>query len=262
VRAASTFLVGLAIPLAACGGSDTDVETGADTASSPGAAIAAAAVATLGARTAKVTLVVEHTRSEATWGIEAGEQQGSLTGVVDFDEYLVELQADNKRTIFDGTTVYFKDEYEQDKRWRKHDLDDQPTETSLLLARRYDPVHLLRLVASLDDFGPTARAVGEEEIRGAATTRYDAAVENEALAEALTPGISYAEIVESEAYPRPIDQYTPLDGWVGEDGRLHKVVYEWDAFGTLFGERMIIEFYDFGADVEIDVPSPEQTVRG
>ena len=261
MRTAPAILVGLALPLAACGGSDSAVDTSADTTSSPGASIAAAAAETLDAPTARVTYMVEHTRSDATWGIEAGERGKTLEGVVDFGAYRIALAADQQKTIFDGPTVYFKDGYETDKRWKKYELDGTST-SEVSLIRRADPIHLLQLIASLDDFGPVPEVVGDEQVRGRATTHYEASVENESLMRAFVPGVSYEEYVQSQAYPEPIETYTPLEAWVGDDGRLHRVVYDFDVFGTLLGERTIVELYDFGADFEIELPAPSATVEG
>ena len=264
MRAAPALLVGLTIPLTACGGSDTEVETSPATTSSPGAAIAAAAERTLDAGTARVALVTEHTTSDATWGIEAGEREKTLEGLVDFETHRVALGTDAKSQIFDGATVYYRDDGDPAMRWRKHDLDDPSTgEGWGGLIRRFDPVHLLSFIASLDDFGPAPALVGEDRVRGTATTHYSAHIENEAITQSFAPGVTYEELVESEAYPRPVDQYTTLDAWVGDDGRLYKVVYNFDLFRSLLGgERTIVELYDFGADVQIEVPSPDEVVSG
>lgn len=264
MRAAPAIAVGLTLPLAACGGSDTDVGTSPATASSPAAAIVAAANETLESGTARVALTSEHTTSDRTWGIEAGEREKTLEGLVDFGTHRVALGTDAKSQIFDGATVYHRDEADPDMRWRKYELDDPSTgEGWGGLVRRFDPVHLLSLIATLDDFGPAPAVVGDERIRGTATTHYSAYIENETITQSFAPGVTYKELVESEAYPRPVDQYTTLDAWVGDDGRLYKVVYDFDLFRSLLGgERTIVELYDFGADVEIAVPSPDEVVDG
>jgi hypothetical protein len=261
VRGAPTVFVGLAIPLAACGGSDAEVEPGAAAApATSAAAIAAAARDTLAAGTARLSVTVVHTTSDATWGIEAGEREKPRTGVVDFGERRVALGSDATELVFDGTTVYFRDENQPDERWRKHDLRDlSSNDLAEVLLRRFDAVHLLAFVASLTDFGPVVR---EMKVQGGSATHYSAYLENEAITRAFVPGVSYEELAESEAYPVPVSQWTDLDVRVDEAGRVFEIAYDFDVFGGLFGERTIFEFSDFGADVEVSVPSPEETVDG
>jgi hypothetical protein len=261
MRAAPAIAIGLTLPLSACGGSDTEVLTTSGTVSAPGAAIAAAAQKTLDSGTARVKVTIEHTTSDAHWGIEAGERDSSV-GWIDFENYLVAI-GDPPTSIFERTTLYFKEDEQPDARWRKHDFGRMSADdASLFVLRRYDPVHLLKLIASVDDFGLVPNLVGEERIRGRATTHYDVSIENEALARALMPGITYEEWNESRAYPEPIQTYAPLDAWVGADGRLYRVAYDWAVFESLFGERTVVDLYDFGADVEIELPAPDEVVSG
>jgi hypothetical protein len=158
--------------------------------------------------------------------------------------------------------VYFRDDDEPGPSWRKSDLGrTSADEPSPALLRRYDPLSLLRLIVSLDDFGPTATALGTEQVHGVETTRYVASIEKEELAKEFLP-VSYEEFNASRAYPEPLETYAPLQAWLGADGLLYRISYDFDAFDALLGERTIVEFHDFGAKVEIDVPSPEETVSG
>lgn len=245
--APALVLVGLAVPLAACGGSETSTDTG----SSQGGTVADAVEETFDAGTAKFTLTFEHTRDEATWGIEKGERD-SLEGTVDFGQHRVEIGTDTDRVILDESAYYFRET--DDSPWQQYSRDPEsgdkpPPDVSL---GRLDPVPVLEYVVAIES---SFEAAGEEDVRGAPAARHTGLGEAEALMRALLSE-SLFSLLQWESHAVTVDRTdsAPLDVWVGEDGRVHKVVLDFPNFGSFVGDLTTIELHDFGADVDIELP--------
>ena len=237
--AVATGVVGLTLVVSGCG---TDRAEG-DSAASTGDVVAEAAQRTLDAGTARISFTTERTQSAAE-------------GHVDFDRHLVELGDDRPNLIIDGSTFYDTNDSLPEGTWRKYDIADN--EPAALLLRSPDAVHLLEVLVESSDVAAPFADVGEENVRGAPATRYLGGVEEEALADALVPGIPYASFLESERIPSGL---TSLGVWIDAEGLVRRVEYQLSILGPLGGEKTTIELFDFGAPVDIEIPGPENVVE-
>jgi hypothetical protein len=92
-----------------------------------------------------------------------------------------------------------------------------------------DPAQALEVIRSAVDF----EQVGRAEVRGTPTTHHRGTIGDDA--DGTAP------------------QGSVVDAWVDDEGYLRKMSFvDGEATAT-------IEFYDFGADVEIEPPSPDET---
>jgi hypothetical protein len=90
-----------------------------------------------------------------------------------------------------------------------------------------------RLLAMLRGASQSTDRVGDEDVRGVDTVRYRLEVDCE-----------QAEIVDCDGSTAPVDV------WVGDDGLVRRIAVE---EGT---SPFVFEFFDFGADVDIQPPPP------
>jgi hypothetical protein len=248
-------LAALSLTGVACSGSETSAEPG-----SPGAATIADAVdETLAAGTARVTVTFEHTREERTFGVEVGERD-SVEGAVDFELRRTEIGSEIDTFVIDESSYFVHEE--PDPQWHRFSRDPKPGDAvppdySL---GRLDVIRQLGYAAAIEG---SFEAVGEEEVGGMATTRYSGVGEAEALMRALLDESLYEKLRWS-THSTSVDrsESVSFDVWVGEDGRVHKVVYDFPDFSSFLGDLTTIELRDFGADVAIEVPAPEDTVDG
>jgi hypothetical protein len=94
------------------------------------------------------------------------------------------------------------------------------------------PQKLLRI---LRDASSETEDLGDEEIRGVDT-------------------VGYRLTVDCEVALLSCDSTAPVDVWIGDDGIVRRIELEDDDGNVTF------EFFDFGADVEIEAPPPEEVV--
>ena len=88
------------------------------------------------------------------------------------------------------------------------------------------------LLAMLRDASQSTERVGEEQVRGDDTVRYRLVVECEQV-----------ELTDCDAATAAVDV------WIGEDGLVRRIAVEQGS------SPFAVEFYDFGADVDIEPPS-------
>ena len=113
----------------------------------------------------------------------------------------------------------------------------------------------------LEKTNATIEEVGKETIRGVDTTHYLAIFDTETLLAEATP----EERAEIEAQgPIPIEEM-PMDIWIGDDGLVYRYVIDisGDTVEANPGEgfeRMLMTFemYDWGSDINIEIPSADQ----
>jgi hypothetical protein len=263
------FLLALVLGLAACSGSGNAdgeaVETQARPASAQ-AAVAAAGEATQGARSARVTF---------TATLEGGAAEGTFTGEGAFTERRGRMTMDlsglggggafgsgKLEVIFDRLVVYlrFPPEVVQGlpgaRAWLKIDLAALGAQQGidfeqLLQLNQSDPTEaLVYLRAAGSDF----REVGTERVRGAETTRYRGTIDLRKVA-AQAPAQarkSYERVIELSGKTE-----LPMDVWIDEEGLARRIRFE-QRLPNGAALKMTQELYDFGADVDVELPPADQ----
>ena len=129
-----------------------------------------------------------------------------------------------------GNAVYMRnrDESEPDAKWQKLPADDE---------HPLDELSPDRLLALLRGASVASEYGGEETVRGVSATRYR-----------LTVDCEEAELAECGSGK------TPVDVWIAADDTVRRIALEND------GQSITIEFFDFGAPVEVE-PPPAQEVE-
>lgn len=256
--ASVTALAALSLSAVACGGSEASTDTTGDTTSSRMATVGDAVAETIDAGTARVDLTFEFTRAGGYFS-EAGDRD-SAEGIVDFERSVNELGTGADRVIVDETSFYTAPEEPGETQWKRFDTaaDAGGTLAPDVSFGRLDVTRQLDYVASI---AASFEAAGEEDLRGAATTRYTGVGDAETLMRALVSDFVFA-VLPWTTHASTVDpsDSVPFDVWIGEDGRVHKVEYDFPNFDSLVGDRTTIVLYDFGADIDIELP--EEVIEG
>jgi hypothetical protein len=115
---------------------------------------------------------------------------------------------------------------------------------------------------SLEACGGDVEELGEETIRGVATTHYRGTIERDKL-ESKLRGEGKADVAElvDRAY-RGGGSSFPVEVWIDEDGLVRRVRQEMPVAGedgaTDLTMDMRVELYDFGAEPDIDLPPQDR----
>lgn len=256
------------LSLTACGGdSETPLEL-----------IATAGADTIEGETARLSLRQD---IEGVPGVDDISLSGE--GAVDFDTARATLDLDlapllenlgvsaeegRLETISDGTVAYLRapfltEQLDVDTPWVSVDVAELGEDTAGIDLQQLqqltgsNPSDALGLFEGV--VGDSIEEVGEEQVRGADTTRYRATLDlQKAIREA-------GAVTDEETFQRFVETLgtdeLDVDLWVDDEGRIRKYSYVQalppEAGG---GESSItFEYYDFGADVEVRIPSPEET---
>ena len=155
----------------------------------------------------------------------------------------------------------------QARPWLKLDLAALARHAGLDLERlkqvlSSDPTGWLHFLRGVSD---DARQVGTEDVRGTETTRYAATVDLDKAARQAPPE---ARDQVSKAAQRLGTTTLPVETWIDDEGRLRRERFTVDlskvtplggapppAAGML---TTTVELFDFGVDVEVSEPPPEQ----
>jgi hypothetical protein len=113
-----------------------------------------------------------------------------------------------------------------------------------------DPSKMLEYLRATSDVDEK----GEETIRGAHTTHYEARLQLDRVADRVSPEAAQAlEQVTKTLKTKEI----PLDVWVDDDGLVRRLTMDWHPAGGVFS--MSLDLFDFG-DVDLDVPTASETI--
>jgi hypothetical protein len=106
--------------------------------------------------------------------------------------------------------------------------------------------------------------LGAEEVRGEPTIHFRAAIDLgralEQVPEALRPQV--------EAQLGALGDTLPVEVWLGGDGLVRRLSMDMaellatasaESGQELEGGAMVIEYFDYGADVDVDIPDPDDT---
>lgn len=270
-RAGLAALV-LAMVLAACsgGGQSAVVER-----------LAQAADRTAEAGTARIGIA----QSLVRLGGQAGEVALAGEGVVDLTAKRGRLtlevagagaQAGARgayELIFDGTTVYAQlPGFDLPTPWLRIELGELPGMDAAQLEQfaQLDPADGLRLLSAAID---EVETVGEEEIRGVTTTHHRLRLDLKRAAENAPPE---AQEYLGRQVGRLGVETLPLDVWLDEEGRVRRQAYQIDlaggglpppgvpsagpaaGAGAPTGVRLAVDYYDFGVQVDVAAPPPDE----
>lgn len=256
------FLLPLALLLAllasACGGSEPTAEQ-----VSPDAVLLAASK-TNDAGTYK---------ADITGTMEIAGQSMDMSGAGEFDgvhqrghmSYVMNLNAQDvdMKIVFAYPVIYMQLPPESGrlpdgKTWIKMDLEKLGREAGfdfgqIMQAGQSDPSQGLNFLRGVTD----VQAVGNEDVRGVATTHYTGVVD------LLSLGTRYPEMKPS--IDQLVDQSgvsrVPVEVWIDDDGFVRRMKQTLGGnSGLQMNMTMTTDLYDFGADVSIKEPSADDVV--
>jgi hypothetical protein len=254
-RAAAAFvLVVLALPLASCGGGGAG--------GVPQAPLAAAAAATRDSETLRFSMsgAFEFAgHSSAFEGHGVADNSSGRSSMSLSSQSAVGGDQTDTEMVSDGSVLYLRSP--ELGRWIKFDfakLDEDlggDFGSMLLVGGRSDPVEVL---AYLDAAG-SVEVVGTERVRGVETTHYRGKVDFALYADLLEEDDADAaqgirELVEEAGGSLIV----PLDVWVDDDDHVRRESYELSV-AREFSMKATMELYDFGAELDIEVPKGDVT---
>ena len=159
----------------------------------------------------------------------------------------------DSEVITDGNTAYMS--MDGGKQWIKQDV-DVPEVDSPLNGGTYDATQQLAYLRAVSD---DVKEEGSEKVRGRDTTRYSAFVPLEAIFEQFTG--------EDREMMEELSRYFQGEGfdmtvWIDNEGRPAKVEYgmDMDVEGSEVSATYVMEFFDWGRDVDIDLPPADKIV--
>ena len=125
-------------------------------------------------------------------------------------------------------------------------------------------------LSGMADFVLEAAIVGQETVRGMETIRVHTALDFKSLMQAALGDDSDAGFMDLIVAIMPDE--LPIELWVDDDLRVHRMSMDitpnLEALGEELGEEIdeapttvvVMEFYDFGADIVIEAPPPDEVV--
>jgi LppX_LprAFG lipoprotein len=271
-RAAVALAILLLLVAAACGGggSSAQAPTGTEPSSTAPSSSAQQAVLEAGAKTqaeqsARISFSGTMSGGPAT-GTMTGEgafsgRQGHMT--MDLSDLAGGGVAGNVEMIFDGLLFYMKfpeaiaQGMPGGKEWVKFDLAKLGEQEGFDLQQMMqlsgtDPSQSLDLLRAA---GTDFQEVGEEDVRGVATTHYEGTVDLEKVAEQVPEEAreSYRRLMQLSGQSE-----IPVEVWIDEEGLTRRIRYEQKlADGTTMD--LTQEYFDFGTEVDVE-PPPESEV--
>ena len=228
------------------------------------------------AQAAQKTQEVGTARFELTF--EAGETSFTAEGAFDYEAEQTRMTMDlgalgaalgTKDTTFeavlDGQTFYMRVPsltgfIRPGKPWLKLDLEKLAAQSGTSLGQfdqfnYVDPTQALAYLQGAGEF----TEVGKEDVRGVETTHYEGTIDLEEAADKVPVGQrgQFERLLEGSGISE-----LPAEAWIDGDGYLRKLTLSIPTTGyaPLAGGdlTMTVELFDFGADVDIDVPSDDE----
>ena len=256
IRRLTPLALVLAALLVACSG-------GGDDESEAAAAIRAAPDKTVEAGSARVALNVAFSTTGGGGSTVTG------AGEVDLRNRRGTLNIDlgafgpggTIETVLDGSNIYVKlpdGVLPGSRPWYRFDLATLGEQVGAGLGalgqlQQSDPTQVL---AYLRGAAADMREVGEEDVRGASTTHYRGNVDLRRASESLSPDGKKA--VEDAIQALGTSTF-PTDVWLDGEGRVRKARFNLDSGeGPISSGSFELELYEFGVDVTVQVPPPDQ----
>ncbi len=239
--------------------------------------ITAAAVSTNQAGTAKVTM-------EMT--VEAAGQALNITadGAMDLEAQLahmtMSMSSDDPamgmpamsgiEMVTDGFKVYTKYPPEMaasipgGKPWSMIDMQAVSESQGMDLGAMSqttgsDPTQMLQY---LNGVAGDVETVGEDEVRGVKATHYRATIDFDKIADQAPADLREAVRLTVDALQEQVGETSmPIEVWIGTDGLVRRMTMTMETDEGPQGPfkmDMTMEFYDFGAVVNVEIPDPSQ----
>lgn len=231
--------------------------------------ISEAAAKTREAKTARVATLVRV--------VEAGGQQRfGGQGKFDFERRAGEMTLEliegenagfgSSKAVFVDSTVYYQlpvGALGGGKRWIQLDLQNVADASGLdfgplVQGSQADPTQYLLWLSAL---GPGITKIGEEDVRGAPTSRYRAIVDLNALEAQASPGkenewAAYVQTLRDRLGLASI----PVEVWVDGEGLIRRFNHEYGFSPEGTTAVVTTELFDFGIPVDVAAPPPDQVV--
>lgn len=124
-----------------------------------------------------------------------------------------------------------------------------------------NPAQMMEALRGVSD---DIEELGTEEVRGEPTTHYRAVVDLERALEQVREALK----PQLEAQLGAMGGTLPMEVWLGEDGLVRRISLDMvellaeasaESGQKMEGGSMVMELFDYGADVEVDIPAPEDT---
>ncbi|HVC66921.1 MAG TPA: hypothetical protein VND44_04950 [Acidimicrobiales bacterium] len=262
--------VGAALLLAGCGGAASS--TGGTAASAPGRspdAVLTAYQRTVAARTASMSLD-ETVRGTANGSVavHGTGQVDFTTGAASFSMSVPSIGPMNMRLLNPMLYLQFPSRpgtaLPAGKSWVSIDL-DSPAITSALGASFSQltgsanvPTDSLSYLQAVSAQGVTT--VGPATVRGVPTTEYSATIDVSKADQNRSPAVRSAlQKLQSELGTSSL---LPVDVWIDAQGQIRRESLQeaMTAGGTKIDVGVTVEFFDFGAPVDVAPPPADQTV--
>jgi hypothetical protein len=249
----------LATLLVGCGGED------------PQQLLDGASEALEAAGTSRFEMSVQAAGEEAPLAAEGAQDlgTGALRMAIDLGD-----EATSTETLLLGTDVYVRSPLFElftgdPETWVRVDLTETAAEQGLdadaLLGSNTGPAALL---AQLEGATDEVEELGDEEVRGVATTKLRVSVDTQAALERSDPSIreqlrTYADQVE-------LPERYPMELWIDDDGLVRRIRTVVDVATVEGGggddgpgatQETVLELYDFGVSVDLDAPREDRTVE-
>lgn len=254
-RRLTALLVVLALALTGCRGEDAQ------------ALLDGASDALEAAGTSRFEMTVE-TVGDDTGRFEAEGAQDLETGALRMTIDLGD-EATRTETLLLGSEIFVRSPLfalftGDEATWVRVDLEEtaerQGLEADALVGEQTGPAALL---AQLDGASGDLEELGAEEVRGVDTTHLRVTVDTRAAIEQADPSVREQLRAYAEASGLP-DTY-PMQLWIDGDGLVRRIRTVLDVPGGPGGgevtQQTTLELYDFGVNVDLQAPLPEQTVE-
>jgi len=242
---------------------------GADDTLSP-EAVASAADATVAKGGAKIAMELNATLPGADKLTMSGEgavdtrtRRGHLTLEAAQAPAGIDKEKFTQEIVFDKLIIYLRGQalaavLDKGKRWIKIDIAKAGKEAGLdlssVMQTGQDPSQSLRLLKAVSD---DVKTLGEEDVRGVKTTHYKATIDLEKYPDTVPANDRAAARATIETLTKATgESKSPVEFWLDEDKLVRRYVQSLSVKtgATKNAIRQKIEFYDYGAKVDVTIP--------
>ena len=248
------------------------------------ALVAASADATSDAGTARMSLQMTMSMPEGAAMPQGGELTMNAEGAYDFANRLGEMSMtmelpeeagpmagpQNIEMVFDDLVIYMKYPFMSQmapgaKPWIKMDLEELGKEAgvdfgSMMQSGTSDPSQMLEWLRGVSG---DVQVVGEEDVRGAPATHYAGTIDFNKVADQAPAEVRDQMKASIDMMTEAIGTSTvPFDVWIDDQGRAVRLqqAFEFKQGATQGASMsMTVDIFDFGTEVDIEVPPPSQT---